>query len=262
MVVFSLPHLFGFLLAFARVGAVVALLPVPALKRAPAAVRIVLALALTLLTAPWWPSPELSLNGPYGAAGLGWRLAGWMLAEATFGVAVGLVVAILADAFSLAAQVLGLQAGYGYASTIDPNTDADSGILLILAQWSAWLLFLALGFDRVVVRALALSFSAQPAGEFAFSPASRAALLELTGTLFSTAVRLALPLVALLALVDLALAVFGKLNAQLQLLSLAFPAKMLVALGVLGLGFPVWARVFEGLARQAQATLMRVAAGV
>ena len=42
--------------------------------------------------------------------------------------------------------------------------------------------------------------------------------------------RLALPVVALLMLVDLALALLGRLNAQLQLLTLAFPAKMLAAL--------------------------------
>ena len=34
--------------------------------------------------------------------------------------------AIVLEAFTLAAQVLGLQAGYAYASTIDPNTEADS----------------------------------------------------------------------------------------------------------------------------------------
>ncbi len=47
-------------------------------------------------------------------------------------------------------------------------------------------------------------------------------------------VRLALPVVALLVMVDIALALLGRLNAQLQLLSLAFPAKMLVALLMLG----------------------------
>jgi flagellar biosynthetic protein FliR len=43
-------------------------------------------------------------------------------------------------------------------------------------------------------------------------------------------VRLALPVVALLVMVDVALALLGRINAQLQLLSLAFPAKMLIAL--------------------------------
>jgi flagellar biosynthetic protein FliR len=46
-------------------------------------------------------------------------------------------------------------------------------------------------------------------------------------------VRLALPVVALLVMVDVALALMGRLNQQLHLLSLAFPAKMLTALMVL-----------------------------
>ena len=61
-------------------------------------------------------------------------LAGWAAAEAAIGIAIGVSVAIVLEAFALAAQVLGLQAGYAYASTIDPNTQADSGILLVLAQ--------------------------------------------------------------------------------------------------------------------------------
>ena len=44
------------------------------------------------------------------------------------------------------------------------------------------------------------------------------------------ALRLALPVVALLLMVDVALALLGRLNQQLQLLALAFPAKMLTAL--------------------------------
>jgi flagellar biosynthetic protein FliR len=44
---------------------------------------------------------------------------------------------------------------------------------------------------------------------------------------------MALPVVALLLMVDVSLALLGRLNAQLQLLSLAFPLKMLIALAVL-----------------------------
>ena len=58
-------------------------------------------------------------------------------------------------------------------------------------------------------------------------------MIHLGSNLFSVGVRLALPVVALLVMVDVALALMGRLNAQLQLLSLAFPAKMLVALLVL-----------------------------
>jgi len=50
---------------------------------------------------------------------------------------------------------------------------------------------------------------------------------------FSTGVRLVLPLMTLLFLIDLSLGLLGRLNAQLQLIALAFPIKMLAAMAAL-----------------------------
>jgi flagellar biosynthetic protein FliR len=63
-----------------------------------------------------------------------------------------------------------------------------------------------------------------------FGTVSADRLIHLASNLFVVGVRLALPVVALLIMIDVALALMGRLNAQLQLLSLAFPIKMLVAL--------------------------------
>ncbi len=60
-------------------------------------------------------------------------------------------------------------------------------------------------------------------------------------------VRLALPVVALLVMVDVALALMGRLNAQLQLLSLAFPAKMLTALLVLSWVAALFPRILRAV---------------
>jgi flagellar biosynthetic protein FliR len=129
--------------------------------------------------------------------------------------------------------VLGVQAGYAYASTIDPNTEADSGILLVLAQLIGGMLFFALGLDRDVFRLFAESLTKIPPGVYTFRPASAEVLIRLSSGMFAVGVRLALPVVALLILVDVSLALLGRLNSQLQLLTLAFPAKMLTALLVL-----------------------------
>ena len=77
--------------------------------------------------------------------------------------------------------------------------------------------------------------------------------------MFSTAFRLALPVVALLLLVDVTFALFGKLNAQLQLLSLAFPAKMLATLGMLAILSQAYPSVYEGIAAKGVAALLRLA---
>ena len=246
--------LFGFLLVLARVGGSFALVPLPHVRSSPATPRIVLTLAMTMSLRPVWPVVEMDLNSTAAA----WRLA-WLLGgEAAFGTAVGVVVSMLLECFLFAAQILGLQAGYGYASTIDPTTEADSGVLLLVAQLAGWLLFLAFDMERHVVRALARSLESYPAGLFALTAEARAAVLGFGSTVLSTAMRLALPVVALLLLVDVAFAFFGKLNAQLQLLSLAFPVKMLVALVMLAAGSALFPRVYEGLAAGAAGALFRL----
>src|SRR5205807_8886989 len=122
----------------------------------------------------------------------------------------------------------------------------------------SWMLFLAFGMERHVIRALARSLEAYPAGAFAISPEARAAVLGLGAAVFSAALRLALPVVALLLLVDLTFALFGRLHAQLQLLSLAFPAKMLVTIGMLALLSRVFPSVYAGIAAKGVSALMRL----
>jgi flagellar biosynthetic protein FliR len=231
--------LYAFLLVLVRVGGALVFVPLPGIKSAPEPVRAALALGFTLALFGQWPHVE--------AAGLTPAiLVGWVLAEAAIGIAIGVSVAVVLEAFTLAAQVLGLQAGYAYASTIDPNTEADSGILLVFAQLIAGLLFFAVGLDREVLRLFAQSLSRVPPGAFVFGPAAADRLIHLVSTLFSVGVRLALPVVALLIMVDVALALLGRLNAQLQLLTLAFPAKMLIGLLMLS-----WlAAVFPRLVRE------------
>lgn len=220
------PLVFGFILVLARVAGAVSFVPVPGFRNAPATARAVLALSLAVALLPLWPRVDLSGLHP-GEFGM------WLLAEGAFGITVGLAVAFLNEAFVLASQIFGLQAGYGYASTIDPATEADSSVLQLLAHLAAGLLFFAIGLDREVIRLFAASLESYPPGTFLLTLSSAEAILGLGAGMFAVAVRLALPVVTLLVLVDLSLALLSRIDAQLQLLTLAFPAKMLVSMALL-----------------------------
>jgi len=253
----SAPLLMGALLLFARVAGVIGFVPLPYLKGASALVRIALAVLFTLVLLPVWLQTGSGFAPPDDAVVLVFMILG----ETTFGLMMGVLVGFLCEVFGMAAQFLGLQAGYGYASTIDPNTEADSGVLLVLAQLGGWMLFLALGVDRFVYQALARSIEAHPIGATAIHADAASLVIRFSSAVFSTAWRLALPVIALLLLVDLALAAFGRLHAQLQLLSMAFPAKMLMAIGVLGLAYRTMAVVFEGIAKDCGQVLYQLAGG-
>ena len=221
----SLGTLVEFLLVLARVGGALVFVPLPGLNAAVAPARVMLALGFTMALMARWP--EIAAVPAIGT------LLIWTAAETALGIATGAAVAMVLEAFVLAAQILGLQAGYAYASTVDPNTEADSGVLLVLAQLMAGMLFFALGLDREVLRLFADSLERIPPGSFVPGVRTAQALIELGANLFPFALRLAFPVVGMLLLVDVSLALLGRLNAQLQLLTLAFPAKMLTALAVL-----------------------------
>jgi flagellar biosynthesis protein FliR len=230
--------LYAFLLVLARVGGAIVFVPLPGVKGVAEPARAMLAIAFTLALSAVWP-----VVNPVGVT-FG-KLSVWLLAEAALGLAVGIAVACALEAFALGAQVLGVQAGYGFASTIDPNSEADSSVLLVMSELLAGLLFFVAGLDHHVLRLFARSLERVPVGSFTATPASGMALIGLGTTLFAVGLRLALPVIALLVMVDVALALLGRVNAQLQLLSLAFPVKMLLGLLALVWILPVYSRLLS-----------------
>ncbi|MBZ5611677.1 MAG: flagellar biosynthetic protein FliR [Acidobacteriia bacterium] len=234
----DLGMLCGFLLALARVSGLLAFVPIPGLAAGTEVSRVVLAVALTVALFPVWPAPQVE------GFVIG-RMLGWMASEAAFGLTVGLAVAFLLEGVQMAAQVIGLQAGYSYASMVDPATQADTTTLQMMAQLIAGSLFFAFGFDRQVIHILARSFESVPGGTYALTGASVEAVARLGSGIFLTGLQLALPVLALLLLLDIAFAVLGRLQTQLQLLSLSFAVKMLVALAFLAGVLSLYPPVFE-----------------
>jgi len=160
---FNFGTLLGFLFTLARVSGVFALLPLAALRAAPEAAKIVLSLAFTVILWPEWKSPMA-----IGEVTIG-RIVVGLAGEMALGLAIGLTVAIVLELFQVAAQMVSLQAGLGYASTIDPTSGADSTVLITLAQLTAGLLFFATGGDRMLVKVLADSLRLCPPESFTVS---------------------------------------------------------------------------------------------
>ena len=232
--------LYAFALVLARMSGVFLFLPLPGVSAGPAASRIVLSLVTTFALFPRWP------NVPAAPANIG-QFGGWLIAELGLGLSIGLAVAFIVEVFLMAAQLISVQAGFSYASTVDPTTNADSVVLVVMAQLTAGLLFFATGLDRQIFAILSNSLESTPLGVFAPARPAVENLLLMGGTIFTTGLRLVLPIMTLLLLVDLSLGLLGRLNAQLQIFSLAIPLKMLGALGLLSSSVLLFPRVFNQL---------------
>jgi flagellar biosynthetic protein FliR len=243
----SASTLFGFLLTLVRVGGVFVFVPIPGLKSAVDPARILLMLGVTVALFPVWPHPAGDV-----AAGL---FVLWLMSETAIGIGIGLAVAFSIESFIVGAQIVGLQAGYSFASMVDPFTQADSTVLVALAQTAAGLLFFATGLDREVLRIFAHSLVTFPPGTFVLSRGASQAVVSAGATMFSTGLRLALPVMAVMLMVEISLALLGRVNSQLQLMTVAFPVKM-----ILGLGLLAWLAVLlPALLRGASSTAFTAA---
>ena len=124
----------AFLLVLARVAGLVAFLPVPGFRNAPG-------------SSAWcsrWRSRSRCfrcgrLCRTHCRRSANW--SAWRSPKPDSGWWSGLAVAFLTEGFQVAAQVLGVQAGYGFASTIDPTSQADSGVLQVMMTLITGLLF-------------------------------------------------------------------------------------------------------------------------
>jgi flagellar biosynthetic protein FliR len=247
------PLLLGFLLTLVRVAGVFVFVPIPGVSTVVSPARVVLALSITLALYSEWPvvAAEISTG----------QFIYWISLEAALGAGIGLAAGFASEAFAVGAQAMGMHAGFAFASTIDPSTQADSTVLGVLSQITTGLLFFTLGLDREVIRVFARSLQTCPPGAFALNKGAAEHVLLAGSAMFSTGLRLALPVLAALLMIDISLALLGRINAQLHLLTIAFPAKMIVALVLLGwlaLLFPTLYRgTFEATFRTAQGLIAR-----
>jgi flagellar biosynthetic protein FliR len=241
-IVFSLPVVLGFLTVLARMAALFTFFPIPGSKSAVDLARIVFSLSMTVAMSPFWPLVPEAAATPGGLLVLVAR-------EAAIGLAIGLVVQMTGEALTTGAQLAAAQAGYSYATSVDPSSDADSGLLPILAQLMGGLLFFAFGLDRHLIAVLARSLETLPPGLSAINgQAAGEFLIRLLSEVFVTGFKLALPVVAMMLALDVAMALMSKVNQQLQLLSMAFPAKMLMTLVLLALLGPAMGMLYQAQA--------------
>ncbi len=246
--------MYAFLLVLSRVSGALVLVPLPGMTAGTEIPRIVAAVSITIALLPSWPA-EAGFPPQASTVVLA------VLVEAAFGLAIGISVACLSEMLKLGAQIISTQSGFGFASIIDPNTSADAGILVLVAQIMGGLLFLAFGLDREILRIFAASLASHPPGTFHIDPLLAPAIWRFTSDILVVGVRLAFPSIALLGLIDISLGLVGRINSQLQLLSVSFPLKMLAAFALVAVLASMYPRVIESEAAS-MLQISRHAAGI
>ncbi|HET9957417.1 MAG TPA: flagellar biosynthetic protein FliR [Polyangiaceae bacterium] len=213
----------AFFLALVRISAMLVTAPLP-WSTAPSRTRVILALLLTVCAydrSPEWEA--LGANVLRSAASVG--------GEFMLGAAIGLVVRTTVAAVEIAADQMATSMGLGAAQMFDPEMHATSNVLSQILRYLAMFVAVSVGFHRLVLLATIQSFKIIPAGSVLAPESFAPSLSTLVSTALSTGVRLAMPIVAVLFMTQVALAFISRAAPAMQVFSVGFA----VTLGVGGL---------------------------
>ncbi len=213
----------AFMYPLMRVGAAVVVAPVFGNNMIPVRVRVFVGLGLTVAVMPAvGPIPAAD---PLSAQGL--MIAGQ---EILVGLTIGFVFALALNTVVIAGESVALAMGLGFATMVDPQTGMSVPVISQVLLVVATLLFLGFGGHLVMIQLLADSFTAIPVGGAGLERDAFWDVISWGSQLFAGAVLIALPVVTVLLVINLALGVMTRAAPQMNVFSVGLPVTLLVGM--------------------------------
>lgn len=219
-----------YLLVFARVGAMVMLLPAIGQQTIPQRVRLILALAIAFAFAPT-VAAQYPMQAPQSVMALFILVA----QEVTCGILVGAMAAIIMSSLQVAGYLIATQTGLAYAQTIDPTQGQQGAIVGNFFSLLGVALIFATDLHHLAIAAIAGSYRLVPPG----GPLPTDDMAELTIRLvsgaFALGFQLAAPFLVFGFATTAAIGVLARLMPQLQVFFIATPINILLGFLLLSL---------------------------
>lgn len=246
--------LVGFGLALVRTATWVMVCPPFNTPMIPVRVRAGFAVALSFLLAE-------RLAETVGPDGLGTAaLIGNLLTQAIAGFAVGALVLIAFTAVQLAGDLIDHQIGFSLGAVLDPVSGNSSSPVGRLHQLLAVAIMFGINGHLLVVRGLVRSVEVAPGGVPNLGGLADA-FTHSFAMMFAAAAEIALPILAALFCAEIALGLLGKAAPQLNILTLGFAARSLLAFMLLSATLILLPESVDSLVGRAVTTGIRVVAG-
>ncbi len=230
--------LISFIWPLTRILGLIMVAPVFAHSSVPRRVRIGLGVFIALIIAPTLP--------PMPDVGLGsWQGLLILIQQLLIGMAIGFIMRVVFAAVEAAGEIVGLQMGLGFATFFDPQSAGQTLVISQFFNLLATLLFMAVNAHLLLLRVLTESFRSLPISP---QPLAAAGFYTVSGygsTVFSVGLQLALPLIAILLMTNLALGILTRSAPQLNIFAIGFPITLGVGLIALDVTLPYFTPQLE-----------------
>lgn len=218
-------QLSAFLIVFARLGAVLMVLPVFSEDAVPGRIRLLIALAISFalfgLVSPKVP-----------AVGSDIELGALVVAEMLTGLALGTVVRIMFLATTIAGSIISLQTGLTSAVMPDAALGGQLPVLAKLVSVAAAVVCLSLGIHHLWIKAMLNSYNVFPIGGLPSAADFAQLAIATISRSMELGISLAAPMIVYGIVFNVALGLAARLAPSIQVFFIAQPLNILLGLAL------------------------------
>lgn len=216
----------GFLILFARVGAVLMLLPVFSDESVPMRIRLLIALGMTV--GLWGMMRGQVMPFAHNDA----TLPAIIIAEMLVGLSLGMIVRIMFLAAAMAGSIISLQIGLTSAVVSDPSQGGSAPLLSKFVSVAAAVVCMGLAVHHLWIVSIIRSYTIFPVG--GLPPAADFAQLALNTTTHAMGlgISLAAPLIVYGIIFNVALGLAARLAPAIQIFFVAQPLNLLLGMAL------------------------------
>lgn len=217
--------LLGFFLVLTRISAFFLVIPVFGWRSIPVRVKVAIVILISIFFSMITPSALHPQKISFVKAIL------LTANEATYGLAMGLIVVVVFSAVKLSGRIIERQMGLAMAKILDPLTSERSRPIGTLLEMIFIILFLSVNGHHVLLLIISKSYEAFPIGSFPTIPTLTSGVTQAGTAMFTSGLKLAAPMLAAFLLLMVVLAVLARIVPEMNILFISLP--MRVGLGLL-----------------------------
>lgn len=225
-------------LIFARVGALLMVIPGIGDSWVPPRIRLSLALVVSLALWPLLVGGMPALPDSVGA------MAGWIIREVITGLMIGTMLRIMLSALGTAGEVVSLQTTLSFAQTANPlQAQPGTTLAAFLTLFGVTLIF-ATNTHHLFIAGLLGSYSVVPTAQPLLMEDFATLAVRTVADSFTLGVQLAAPVLVFALIFNLASGLVGRIMPSFQIFFASAPLSVLLGLSVFALSLGVIGSVF------------------
>ncbi|MDO9586358.1 MAG: flagellar biosynthetic protein FliR [Brevundimonas sp.] len=225
-------------LIFARIGAVLMLIPGIGESYVPPRIRLSLALVVSLALWPMIAGVLPALPATIGG------MAGWIIREVVVGLMIGALLRSFTAALSTAGEIVALQTTLAFAQTANPTQASPGSTVAAFLMLLGTTLIFATNTHHLFIAGLVGSYELiVPAGPVMTGDFASLAVRTLASA-FMLGVQLSAPLLVFALIFNLASGLIGRVMPAFQVYFAAAPLSILLGLSVFALSLGALGTIF------------------